>query len=120
VACSGGPKADIFCRECALNDLVAQRKEIKRLEREWEDREMEKGEDEKFNKEEEAKRELEKFEETAQGFEVNGLVVNGRGKKRKVVEVESAEVPDKHKLKTGDGKVELPLSSQNTYIWVQY
>jgi nitric oxide synthase-interacting protein len=120
VACSGGPKADIFCRECALSDLVAQRKEIKRLEREWEYREVEKREDEEFNKEEEAKRELEKFEETAQGFEVNGPVVNGRGKKRKVVEVESAEVPGKHELKTGDGKVDWPLRRHNTYIWVQY
>jgi nitric oxide synthase-interacting protein len=120
VACSGGSKADIFCRECALNDLVAQRKEIKRLEREWEDREVEKGEDEKFNQEEEAKRELEKFERTDQGFEVNGFIVNGRGKKRKAVEVESAEVPNKHKLKTDDGKVDWPLSSHNTYIWVKY
>jgi hypothetical protein len=118
VACSGGSKADIFCRECALKDLVAQRKEIKRLEREWEDREVENGEDEKFNKEEEAKRELEKFEETALGFEVDGFIVNGRGKKRKAVEVESAEGPDKHKSKIGDEKVDWPLSSHNTYIWV--
>ncbi len=107
VACSGGSKADIFCRECALNDLVAQRKEIKRLEREWEDREVEKGQDDRFTKEEEARRELERFERTAQGLEINGFVANGNRKKRKAVELETAEASDKHKLNTGDGKVKL-------------
>jgi nitric oxide synthase-interacting protein len=77
VACSGGPKADIFCRECALNDLVAQRKEIKRLEREWEDRETEKDEDKRLAKEEETRRELERFERTAQGLESDPRAVNG-------------------------------------------
>ena len=111
VACSGGSKADIFCRECALNDLVAQRKEIKRQEQEWEDREVEKGEEEKIAREEEARRELEKFERTAQGFENNGIVANGRGKKRKAVELQDAEVSESHKLKTGDAKVARPISN---------
>jgi len=35
VAC---PQGDIFCRACALSNLVAQRTEIKRLEKEWERR----------------------------------------------------------------------------------
>lgn len=105
MACSGGSKADIFCRECALNDLVAQRKEIKRLEREWEDREVEKGEGEKMVKEEVARRELERFERTAQGLETNGLIANGAKKKRKALELENAEISDKQRLKTGDGKV---------------
>lgn len=116
VACSGGSKADIFCRECALNDLVAQRKEIKRLEEEWEGRRLERGEDERLAQEEEAKRELEKFERTAQGFETNRLLVNGAEKKRKVGELEGAEVPDKHKLKTGDGKVDCPIRAINIDI----
>ncbi len=116
VACTGGLKADIFCRECALNDLVAQRKEIKRLEQEWEGRQIEKGEDERLAEEEEAKKELEKFERTAQGFETNGHLFNSAGKKRKAGKLEGAELPDKHKLKTGDGKVNCPSwSNQHQY-----
>ncbi len=106
VACSGGSKADVFCRECALNDLVAQRKEIKRLEREWEDRKVDKNEAEKLNKEEDARRELESFERTAQGLEVNGLISNGTRKKRKVEKLESAELPGSRKMKSGDDKVD--------------
>ncbi len=106
MACSGGSKADVFCRECALNDLVAQRKEIKRLEREWEDREIDKDEAERLNKEEDARRELERFERTAQGLEVNGVISNGTSKKRKVEELESAELPGSRKMKSGDDKVD--------------
>ncbi len=106
VACSGGSKADIFCRECALNDLVAQRKEIKRLEREWEDREIDKDDAETLNKAEDARRELERFERTAQGLEVNGVISNGTRKKRKVGELESAELPGSRKTKRGDDKVD--------------
>jgi nitric oxide synthase-interacting protein len=105
VACAGGLKADIFCRECALNDLVAQRKEIKRLEREWEDREVDKEEQKRLNKEEETRKELEKFERTAQGLEVNGVIAGGSRRKRKAEELEGAEVSGNHKLKAGDGKV---------------
>lgn len=106
MACSEGLKADIFCRECALSDLVAQRKEIKRLERGWEDREIDKGEEERLNKEEETRRELEKFERTAQGLEANGIISKGPRKKRKAGELESAEIPGNHRLKTGNEKVD--------------
>jgi nitric oxide synthase-interacting protein len=105
VACTGGLKADIFCRECALNDLVAQRKEIKRLEREWEDREVDKEEQERLNKEEETRKEVEKFERTAQGLEVNWVIAGSSKRKRKADELESAEISGSHKLKTDDGKV---------------
>lgn len=89
-----------------MNDLVAQRKEIKRLEREWEDREINKGEAERLDKEEEARRELEKFERTAQGLEVSSVAANGNRKKRKVDELESAEIADSRKLKSGEEKVD--------------
>ena len=105
MACAGGLKADIFCRECALNDLVAQRKEIKRLERDWEDREVDKEEQERLNKAEETRKELDKFERIAQGLEVDGVIAGGSKRKRKADELESADVSGNHKLKTGDGKV---------------
>ena len=105
MACSRGSKADIFCRECALNDLIAQKNEIKRLERKWEDRENDKGEDERLAEEEDARKELERFERTAQGFETNGTVADDMRKKRKAVEIEGAEMPGSHKTKVGDGKL---------------
>lgn len=115
VACSGGSKADIFCRECALNDLVAQRKEIARLEREWEERELERGEGERLAKEEEAGRELEKFERTAQGLEAASpttAAFTGTGKKRKAAELEGAETPaDQRKQKAKDQKVDMARSN---------
>lgn len=115
MACSGGSKADIFCRECALNDLVAQRKEIARLEREWEEREIERGEEERLAREEEASRELDKFERTAQGLETNPTIFNSSGarKKRKAAELDSAEAPDQRKRKPEDEKVD-PLSTRQS------
>src|ERR1700744_1272535 len=38
-------KVHVFCRECVLNDLMAQRKEIKRLERDAEVRQYEEREE---------------------------------------------------------------------------
>lgn len=81
VACNNPLKADIFCRECALNDLIAQRKEVKRLERETE-REREEREDEDRRKAEELqKSEVERFEKVTQGLEAE--IGASRGIKRK-------------------------------------
>ncbi|KAG6365128.1 hypothetical protein INS49_006735 [Diaporthe citri] len=69
VACSYG---DIFCRECALNNILAQKKEIKRLEkaREQEDRVAA---DSKARQDEEAQaRAVKEFELTQAGFDVAG------------------------------------------------
>lgn len=92
VACNSVEKADIFCRECALNDLMAQRKDIKRLEREVE---VEKGEveDEEVRKRDEvAKRELEEFERVSMGLgaKVGGVKrkaeeMHGKGEARRKV-----------------------------------
>ena len=62
-------KVHLFCRECALNDLMAQRKEIKRLEREAEFREREGNEDRARDEEERRRRDLENFERNEAGFE---------------------------------------------------
>src|ERR1700748_2300597 len=69
VACTSGSKADLFCRECALNDLMAQRKEIKRLEKGWEAAEVEREEEEARAKEDQRRREVEEFERVSQGLE---------------------------------------------------
>ncbi|KAI1772498.1 ENOS interacting protein [Hypoxylon cercidicola] len=66
VSCTHG---DIFCRECALSNILAQKKEIKRLEklREQEDRDQE---EDKLRREEEAReRAVREFEMTQIGLD---------------------------------------------------
>ncbi|KAL9607838.1 MAG: hypothetical protein Q9167_007286 [Letrouitia subvulpina] len=67
---------DIFCRECIVSNLLAQRKEIKRLEKEEERRRKEE-EDEAWERgEEEKERSIQEFEKTMMGLEGRA---NGRG-----------------------------------------
>ncbi|OAX84484.1 hypothetical protein ACJ72_01155 [Emergomyces africanus] len=67
VACA--TNGDIFCRECAVSDLLAQRKEIKRLEKERELAERDKEEGEDRLAEEARERELREFEMVSMGLE---------------------------------------------------
>jgi nitric oxide synthase-interacting protein len=78
VTCSGGgasaksdskAKVHLFCRECALNDLMAQRQEIKRLEREAEMRERDREDEKRRADEENRRQDLERFERGEMGFE---------------------------------------------------
>ncbi len=62
------PHGDIFCRECALSNILAQKKEIKRLEktREKEEKEVE---DDREREEAEAKqRAVQEFERIQMGL----------------------------------------------------
>ncbi|OJD36102.1 ring finger domain-containing protein [Diplodia corticola] len=70
VACAHG---DIFCRECAMNNLLAQRKEIKRLEKEAERRAGDEAEDRVRQEAEEEKRAIEDFERVQMGLEAKGM-----------------------------------------------
>lgn len=67
VACAFN--GDIFCRECALSNLLAQRKEIKRLEKEDEKRRIEELEGEMERGEEERERAIVDFERVMMGLE---------------------------------------------------
>lgn len=67
VACA--TNGDIFCRECAVNDLLAQRKEIKRLEKERELGQQEREEHEAQLAQEARERELKEFEMISMGLE---------------------------------------------------
>jgi nitric oxide synthase-interacting protein len=75
VAC---PQGDLFCRECAVSNLLAQRKEIARLEKEWERRRVEEEEGEQMEDERERERAVVEFERVQMGLE------NKAGKKRKI------------------------------------
>ncbi|KUI64688.1 hypothetical protein VM1G_00233 [Cytospora mali] len=80
VAC---PEGDIFCRECALNNILAQKKEIKRMEKVREHEEREAAEQRKRQEEEAQARAVKEFEMTQAGFDVArgraGEAPDGRG-----------------------------------------
>lgn len=79
---------DLFCRECAINDLLAQRQEIKRLEREREDAKKRIAEDDKLVLEEAKKKELADFELVSMGLEAGAKGAKA-GTKRKAEESEA-------------------------------
>src|SRR6266568_2184601 len=67
VACSSG---DLFCRECAVSNLLAQRKEIKRLEKALEKQRREEEEERTREDEEARERAVQEFEAVQMGLEV--------------------------------------------------
>ncbi|KAF2187250.1 zinc finger-containing protein [Zopfia rhizophila CBS 207.26] len=85
------PSGDLFCRECAMNNLLAQRKEIKRSEKVAE-RRKEEEKDQKAREEEEAReRAVQEFEAVQMGLEVKvgvGSKVIGREGGKVVIEKE--------------------------------
>lgn len=89
VACASD--GDLFCRECAINDLLAQRQEIKRLEREREEAKKRLAEDDEHTLEEARQKELHDFELVSMGLLEPGRTSNS-GKKRKAEEEALAAV----------------------------
>ncbi|PKY02743.1 hypothetical protein P168DRAFT_256381 [Aspergillus campestris IBT 28561] len=87
VACA--TNGDLFCRECAISDLLAQRQEIKRLEKERADAKQRLAEDEEHTLEEARKRELREFELVSMGL--GGARQNENHKKRKAGDDGAAE-----------------------------
>ncbi|KAJ5151188.1 uncharacterized protein N7482_010440 [Penicillium canariense] len=81
VACA--TNGDLFCRECAINDLIAQRQEIKRLEKERDEAKKRLAEDEERALEEARQKDLHDFELVSMGLEA---AKNGAGRKRKAEE----------------------------------
>ncbi|KAL1606487.1 hypothetical protein SLS60_003891 [Paraconiothyrium brasiliense] len=83
------PSGDLFCRECAMSNLLAQRKEIKRLEKVAE-RQREEEEDQRAREDEEAsQRAVAEFEAVQMGLQVKhgaGSRVVGREGGKIVVE----------------------------------
>lgn len=69
IAC---PQGDIFCRECAFNNLLSQRKEIKRLEKDMERNRADLEDEEKRQDDEAKERAVREFEMVQMGLEVKG------------------------------------------------
>ena len=70
VACASN--GEIFCRECAVNNLLSQRKEIKRLEKEFEKGLRETADEDRERDAEERARAVKDFEKTMMGLEEKG------------------------------------------------
>lgn len=78
VACALG---DIFCRECALNNILAQKKEIKRAEKAREQEERDAQEDKTRQDAEAQERAIREFELTQAGLSIKReSTSSGRGK----------------------------------------
>jgi Inorganic pyrophosphatase/exopolyphosphatase len=89
VACASN--GDLFCRECAISDLLSQRQEIKRLEKERDEARKRIAEDEERSLAEMKERDLKDFELVSMGLENKGGVSGVNGKKRKAEEEEAVE-----------------------------
>jgi nitric oxide synthase-interacting protein len=85
------PHGDLFCRECAMTNLLAQRKEMKRLEKAHERQKIEQ-DDQRLRDDEQARlRAVEEFEAVQAGLEAKvgaGSRVVGRQNGKIVVEQE--------------------------------
>lgn len=79
VACA--TNGDLFCRECAISDLLSQRQEIKRLEKERDEARKRIAEDEERSLADLKERDLRDFELVSMGLENKGAA--GAGNKRK-------------------------------------
>ncbi|KAF2634747.1 hypothetical protein P280DRAFT_210152 [Massarina eburnea CBS 473.64] len=79
------PSGDLFCRECAMTNLLAQRKEIKRLEKAAERRKDDEEQQRARDDEEARLKAVEEFEAVQMGLEVKigsgGLVIGREGGK---------------------------------------
>lgn len=83
---------------------MAQRKEIKRLEKEWEAAEVEREEEESRSNEEQRKREVEEFERVTQGLEEKGDQFGQNRRKRKAEEMHDSDMRAKERGKADDGE----------------
>jgi hypothetical protein len=75
VSCSHG---DIFCRECALSNILSQKKEIKRLEKTREKEEKDAEEDRNREEEEAKQRAVQEFERIQMGLEAKMRASTGK------------------------------------------
>ncbi|CAG7921009.1 unnamed protein product [Penicillium olsonii] len=87
VACS--TNGDLFCRECAMSDLLAQRKEIKRLERERDEARKRIAEDEERTLEEARARDLRDFEMVSMGLEAKAKTAGEDSKRARAEALEA-------------------------------
>lgn len=96
VAC---PMGDLFCRECAVENLLSQHKEIKRMQAELDRRREEEEEGRRREEEEVRGRSVREFELLQMGLEVSG-----GGKGRVIEEVEEEDEGETEERDDDGGK----------------
>lgn len=102
VACA--TNGDLFCRECAINDLLAQRQDIKRVEREREEAKKRIAEGEERGLEEARMREVREFELASMGMDRAGSGTSDRNHKKRKAEESEALAKFKAREVEVDGK----------------
>jgi nitric oxide synthase-interacting protein len=85
---------------------MAQRKEIKRLEKEWEAGQVEREDEERLAREEQQRKEVKDFERVSQGLEGKGDQFGQNGRKRKAEEMHGGDGGANERRKVEDGKTE--------------
>ncbi|KAL3431202.1 hypothetical protein BDV09DRAFT_153438 [Aspergillus tetrazonus] len=100
VACA--TNGDLFCRECAINDLLAQRKEIARLEKEREEARKRLEEESGRELEEARGREVREFEMVSMGFDDGGRAGNKKRKANGDAGVDDNEIWERVKKREVD------------------
>lgn len=110
VACVLG---DIFCRECALNNILAQKKEIKRLEKTRENEERDAAEDKARQDQEAQAKAVKEFELVQAGFDVveTGETRTREKRKAPVDEDELGGQQERAKARKSNGDDKVGLSS---------
>ncbi|EHK98526.1 putative Nitric oxide synthase-interacting protein like protein [Glarea lozoyensis 74030] len=102
------PHGDIFCRECALSNILAQKKDIKRMEKIREQEGKEKDIDADRDEEEARERAVREFERVQMGLEVkvgNGGKIVGREGGKVVVEEETGKRGEKRKFELDEDEL---------------
>lgn len=102
VAC--GSRGDLFCRECIIENLVFQKQEIKRFEKEWEKRKREEEENEALQDEEVKERAIREFELIQMGLSVSrpGSLGNVVGRADGKVVIEEVKQGEKRKFELNE------------------
>lgn len=90
----------LFCRECAVSNLLAQNKELKRLKKDAERRRLEDAQDDAEVDEEARVRAVEEFERVQMGLAArpggsNGQKIVGRSNGKVILEEEDKDAPQK-------------------------
>ncbi|KAH8668332.1 hypothetical protein BX600DRAFT_459732 [Xylariales sp. PMI_506] len=114
VAC---PHGDIFCRECALSNILAQKKEIKRLQKVLELEAKEKDEDAERRDAEARERAVREFERVQSGIgsgaaEANGTAAHKGGNTNATSQAEEQSRPTKRKFEIDEEEL-LRIATQD-------
>lgn len=109
VACVHG---DVFCRECALSNILAQKKEIKRLDKVREQEVRDKEEEEQRRDAEAKEREISEFEKTMSGVGSSAAAASSKSPNDAPTLENGAARPGKRKFEMDDEEMQRIAAQQ--------